>query len=64
MGDVVNLRQARKLKARQVRERAAEDNRARFGQTKAERKLRQMQDEAARTSLDGHKREPRGRSGD
>lgn len=37
MTNVVNLRAARKAKERRARETAAEQNRARFGRTKAER---------------------------
>lgn len=39
MGDVINLRLARKAKARAETDRKAEENRAKFGQTKAVRKL-------------------------
>lgn len=37
MSNVVNLRQARKVKARADRARAADGNRAKFGRTKAQR---------------------------
>lgn len=37
MTNVINLRAARKAKERRARETAAEQNRARFGRTKAER---------------------------
>lgn len=37
MGDVINLRQARKAKQRADHERSAEANRAKHGRTKAER---------------------------
>ncbi|HRE20558.1 MAG TPA: DUF4169 family protein [Rhabdaerophilum sp.] len=39
MGEVINLRLARKAKARVEAERKAEENRAKFGQAKATRKL-------------------------
>lgn len=39
MGDVINLRLARKAKARAEADRKAEENRAKFGQAKAVRKL-------------------------
>lgn len=57
MGDVVNLRQARKRFARKAAEDKAAENRARHGLTKAE-KLRQR-DEAARQAraIDGARRE-------
>ena len=51
MAEIVNLRQARKNKARVTREREAEANRLRFGRTKAQKKA----DEQAR------KREARAR---
>ena len=38
-GDVVNLRQVRKQKARSEKERQAEQNRITFGRTKAEKTL-------------------------
>ena len=37
MGDVVNLRHVRKAQARTEKERTAEQNRAKFGRTKAEK---------------------------
>jgi hypothetical protein len=37
MADIINLRQARKTRARAEKERAAAANRAKFGRTKAER---------------------------
>lgn len=39
MGDVINLRLARKAKARVEAERKADENRVKFGQAKAARKL-------------------------
>jgi hypothetical protein len=58
MAEIVNLRQARKGKARAEREAAAAANRQKFGRSKAERAA-----EAARAKLEaerlaGHKREP------
>ncbi|MBD3730279.1 MAG: DUF4169 family protein [Sphingomonadales bacterium] len=57
MGEVVNLRLARKAKKRSDKAREAEANRAKFGQSRAEKDARQ--DELARTDriLDGAKRE-------
>ncbi|NIJ15530.1 DUF4169 family protein [Sphingobium vermicomposti] len=43
MGDIINLRQARKGRARAEKEKIAQSNRAKFGRTKAERE-RQLQD--------------------
>ena len=57
MGDIVNLRQARKRTARKDREAEAAVNRAKFGQTKAERMLRQVEAEKLRKALDGAERE-------
>ncbi len=48
MGDVINLRQLRKQKARGEKDRKAEANRAKFGRTKAEKQ--QTKDAAARTT--------------
>jgi hypothetical protein len=49
-GDVVNLRQARKQKARADKERQAAENRAHFGRTKHEKTLtRALKDKADRT---------------
>jgi hypothetical protein len=57
MGDVINLRSARKAKARTTAEKQAAENRAKFGRTKAQR-LADAQEEAARArTLDGAKRE-------
>lgn len=58
MAEIVNLRMARKAKARNESEAAAAANRAKFGASKSERKLRLAQAELAAKQLDGHKREP------
>ena len=57
MAEIVNLRSARKARDRAGAEKLAAENRAKFGQTKAE-KLKQR-DEAKRAAerLEGHKRE-------
>jgi len=57
MGDIVNLRQVRKRAARKDREAEAAANRAKFGQTKAERALQQNEAEKLRKTLDGAERE-------
>jgi hypothetical protein len=57
MGDIVNLRQARKRAARKGREAEAAINRAKFGQSKAERALQQIEAEKLRKALDGAERE-------
>lgn len=57
MGDIVNLRTARKRKARADDERRAEENRARHGVTGAERRRRQAEAEKLVRHLDQHRRE-------
>jgi hypothetical protein len=56
MGEIVNLRHARKAKAREEADRRAQENRATFGRSKAEKKLTKANQEAERAKLDGHKR--------
>ncbi|MAX01020.1 MAG: DUF4169 domain-containing protein [Sphingomonas sp.] len=57
MGEVVNLRTARKARARAAKAATAETNRAAFGRTKAER-ARDAANKAKRDALlDGAKRE-------
>ena len=56
MAEVVNLRQARKNKARTAAEKAASENRARYGQTKATRQKAALEKQQTTRSLDGHKR--------
>ena len=56
-GDVVNLRQFRKQKARSEKERQAEQNRAAFGRTKAEKSLTRALNDKAEKSLDQGRRE-------
>ena len=55
MGDVVNLRRARKDKAREEKEKQAEANRSKFGRSKAERDLTDARALLAENALDGHK---------
>ncbi|WP_417669879.1 DUF4169 family protein [Roseibium sp.] len=57
-GEIINLRQARKRKARSEREKTAEDNRIRFGRTKAEKQLTQKTEDLAERRLDAHRRVP------
>lgn len=47
MGDVVNLRQFRKVKARAEKEAAADQNRISFGRTKQEKTLTDARNEKA-----------------
>lgn len=51
-GDVVNLRQFRKQKARSEKEKQADQNRITFGRTKAEKSLTRTLNEKAEKTLD------------
>jgi hypothetical protein len=51
-GDVVNLRQFRKQKARSEKEKQADQNRLTFGRTKAEKNLTSALNEKASRVLD------------
>ncbi len=53
--DVANLRQFRKAKARAEKDAKAEENRVKFGRTKAEKQLQKAEKEKTRHQLDGHK---------
>lgn len=53
--DVVNLRRARKAKARVEREREAETNRALFGRTKAEKKSQADERNRVARALESHR---------
>ncbi len=57
MGEVVNLRQAKKQAVRRAARTTADANAAKFGRTKAQRKLVDAQAENATRELDGHRRE-------
>lgn len=54
MGDIVNLRRFRKRVARDQATRSADERRARFGRTKAERKLDQEENRKLNSMLDQH----------
>lgn len=56
--EIVNLRRARKNRARAVGERRAEENRIRFGRTKAARRREEDERLRADTALDGARRDP------
>ena len=58
MGEVLNLRRARKARARAEKARASEANRIAFGQTKAERRATHAQNDLERARLDAHRLEP------
>lgn len=55
MAEIVNLRQARKQRARAEKDKAAEQNRLSFGRTKAEKALTQAERDKATRTLDGHR---------
>ena len=57
MGDVVNLRQARKQKARSEKERLAGENRALHGRSKAERERDRLTADKTEKFIAGHRRE-------
>ncbi|AMK21991.1 MULTISPECIES: DUF4169 family protein [unclassified Sphingobium] len=53
MGDIINLRQARKAKARADKDRLAQSNRAKFGRTKAERQAQSLEEERKNRQIEG-----------
>jgi len=55
MAEIVNLRRARKDKARQQRESEADANRRRFGRTKAEKAADKDAQERGQRDIDGKK---------
>lgn len=57
MAEIINLRQARKQKARAEKEARAEQNRFAFGRTKAEKELTKAERDMAQRRLDAHKRD-------
>lgn len=57
MAEIINLRQARKNKARADKEARAEQNRITFGRTSAEKELTKAERELAQRRIDGHKRD-------
>ena len=58
MAEIINLRRARKEKARQAAADGAASNRVRFGRTKAERINDAAEHVRITTLLDGARREP------
>ncbi len=56
MGEVVNLRTAKKQSARKAARASADANAAKHGRTKSERELEKARAEKAAQALDGHKR--------
>ena len=57
-GDVVNLRLARKARARDEAQAVAATNRAKFGEAKPARMMREGEAARAERKLDGARREP------
>lgn len=57
MGEIVNLRHARKRQDRRKREAEAQVNRVAFGRTKAERELTQASAELERARVEAHRLE-------
>jgi hypothetical protein len=57
MGEIVNLRAARKRKAREDAARAAETNRALFGRSKPEKQRDRADKDRAHAFVEGHRRD-------
>lgn len=60
MAEIVNLRQFRKQKLREDATKKAGQNRAAYGRAKGEKRREAAEKAAAKTFLDGHRREPDG----
>ena len=58
MAEIINLRQARKARARAEAEKAAADNRVKFGRTKAEKTLAKAEKALQNRRIDGQKLVP------
>jgi len=59
MAEIVNLRQARKRKARVEKERISSENRVLHGRSKAERRQAEALSEKSASFIEGHRREPK-----
>jgi hypothetical protein len=57
MGEIVNLRSAKKQAARKAARAKGDENAAKFGLTKAERDLKKAEVAKLTRDLDGHKRQ-------
>ena len=55
MGEIVNLRRARKQAERKLSEQAAAANRLAYGRSNAERELSQAKNDRTRRELDQHR---------
>ena len=62
MADIVNLRRARKAKARDEAETAAAANRAKFGRSKADKAVQTAEDARVKTHIDRRKLDPKSRT--
>ena len=58
MGEIVNLRQARKQRDRQEKQDRAGENRIVYGRTKAEKHKTRAEKKLADDKLEGHRRDP------
>ncbi|MDK9697257.1 MAG: DUF4169 family protein [Siculibacillus sp.] len=58
MGEVIGLGRFRKARARADDKKRAEENRLRFGRTRAERDAAEMQSDLAARRLDAHRLAP------
>ena len=56
MAEIINLRNARKQKARASKDAQAEQNRISFGRSKAEKQLTAAERALAEKRIDGHRR--------
>jgi hypothetical protein len=56
--EIINLRQARKQRARDEKTAKAAENRTRFGRSKSERELEDEAHARSKRVLDGHRLEP------
>lgn len=59
MGEIINLRRLRKIKARTGAEAEASANRAAHGRSKADKKLAKAERDGATRKLDGHRQNGR-----
>ena len=59
MGEIINLRLARKAKTRSLAEKTAEQNRLKFGRTKSDRTIELNRAEREALALDGHRLSPK-----
>jgi len=55
--EIINLNRVRKEKARRDKASVAEENRVRFGRTRAQKALDRISAEKARHHVDGHRRD-------